>query len=121
MKEEWLKTTSGVNMSRLIYGTAWKKNRIADLVVKAITAGFRGIDTACQPKHYSEPLAGEALQRLQDKGYKRENLFVQTKFTPLKGQDPNNIPYDEHATLEIQVVQSFQVSKKTFVPTMWIL
>ena len=70
----------------------------AELVVKAVEAGFRGIDTACQPKHYSEPLVGKALEHLQDKGYKRENLFVQTKFTPLKGQDPNNIPYDEHAT-----------------------
>ena len=110
--EEWLKSISGVNMPRLIYGTAWKKKRTAELVVKAVEAGFRGIDTACQPKHYSEPLVGKALQHLQDKGYKRENLFVQTKFTPLKGQDPNNIPYDEHATSGIQVAQSFEVSQK---------
>jgi len=27
-------------------------------------AGFRGIDTACQPKHYQEDLVGKALQRL---------------------------------------------------------
>jgi hypothetical protein len=40
-------------MPKIIYGTAWKKDRTADLVVKAITLGFRGIDTACQPKHYN--------------------------------------------------------------------
>ena len=110
--EEWLITNSGVNMPRLIYGTAWKKKRTTELVVKAVEAGFRGIDTACQPKHYSESLVGKALQDLQYKGYKRENLFVQTKFTPLKGQDPNNIPYDKHATPRIQVAQSFEVSQK---------
>lgn len=27
-------------------------------------AGFRGIDTACQPKHYQEDLVGAALARL---------------------------------------------------------
>ena len=48
-------------MPRLIYGTAWKKERTTDLVVQAILAGFRGIDTACQPKHYSEALVGDAL------------------------------------------------------------
>ena len=110
--EEWLTTNSGVNMPRFIYGTAWKKKRTAELIVKAVEAGFRGIDTACQPKHYSESLVGKALQDLQDKGYKRETLFVQTKFTPLNGQDPNNIPYDEHATPRIQVAQSFEVSQK---------
>lgn len=47
-------TNSGVHMPRLIYGTAWKKERTTDLVVKAVLAGFRGIDTACQPKHYQE-------------------------------------------------------------------
>jgi len=52
-------------MPRLIYGTAWKKERTKDLVVKAVLAGFRGVDTACQPKHYREELVGEALQELQ--------------------------------------------------------
>ena len=42
----------GVKMPKLIYGTAWKKERTADLVEKAVKLGFRGIDTACQPKHY---------------------------------------------------------------------
>ena len=59
--KKWITTTAGLKMPRIIYGTAWKKERTADLVVKAIQAGFRGIDTACQPKHYNEPLIGAAL------------------------------------------------------------
>ena len=31
---------------------------------KAINAGFRGVDTACQPKHYSEALVGRALSEI---------------------------------------------------------
>jgi diketogulonate reductase-like aldo/keto reductase len=41
---------------KIIYGTAWKKERTKDLVYRAIASGFRAIDTACQPKHYSERL-----------------------------------------------------------------
>jgi diketogulonate reductase-like aldo/keto reductase len=44
--QKWLTTSAGVKMPWIIYGTAWKKDRTADLVVKAIQAGFRGIDTA---------------------------------------------------------------------------
>ena len=46
----------------LIYGTAWKKDATASLVDLAIRAGFRRIDTACQPKHYNEAAVGEGLQ-----------------------------------------------------------
>lgn len=49
-----LTTSSGVKMPRILYGTAWKKEKTSDLVVRAVLAGFRGIDTACQPKHYRE-------------------------------------------------------------------
>ena len=45
-------TNAGIQMPRLIYGTAWKKEATTKLVVQAILNGFRGIDTACQPKHY---------------------------------------------------------------------
>src|SRR4051794_9546373 len=31
-------------MPAMLYGTAWKKERTADLVYEAIKAGFRGID-----------------------------------------------------------------------------
>lgn len=110
--QEWSYTSAGVRMPRLIYGTAWKKESTADLVVKAILAGFRGIDTACQPKHYEEPLVGVALQRLGEQGIKRDNLFLQTKFTPIAGQDPKRVPYDKNAPVEQQLAQSFATSKK---------
>jgi diketogulonate reductase-like aldo/keto reductase len=99
-------------MPRIIYGTAWKKDRTADLVVKAVQAGFRGIDTACQPKHYNEALVGEAFMRLKNQGIEREALFLQTKFTPLSGQDPRQVPYDKNSPVELQVAQSFETSKK---------
>ena len=110
--QRWLTTSAGVKMPRIIYGTAWKKDRTADLVEKAIQAGFRGIDTACQPKHYNEPLVGAALQRIKEHGIEREALFLQTKFTPLSGQDPRQVPYDENSPIELQVSQSFEASIK---------
>ena len=110
--QNWLITSAGVKMPRIIYGTAWKKDRTGDLVVKAIQTGFRGIDTACQPKHYNEALVGTALQRLKSHGIEREELFLQTKITPLSGQDPRQMPYDMNAPVEFQVAQSFEASKK---------
>ena len=103
-------TNEKVSMPYLIYGTAWKKERTADLVEMAVMSGFRGIDTACQPKHYEEPLVGEALKRVASHGIAREELFVQTKFTPLAGQDPHKIPYDPSQSLPIQVKQSSEAS-----------
>ena len=38
--QEWLTTDSGLEMPCLIDGTAWKKERTAELVVKAIQEGF---------------------------------------------------------------------------------
>ena len=103
---------SSIAMPRLLYGTAWKKEKTADLVTTAVKYGFRGIDTACQPKHYNEAGVGEAIQRLTSEGITRTDLYIQTKFTPLNGQDPLNIPYDRKAPLSEQVAQSFEVSKK---------
>lgn len=81
-----------------------KKDRTTDLVIQAVNAGFRGIDTACQPKvgpsasllffpmseegkttetvvqHYREDLVGKAISVLTSTGFvKREELFIQTK------------------------------------------
>ncbi len=103
---------SGAVMPAIIYGTAWKEQRTEDLVVAAVLAGFRGIDTACQPKHYQEPLVGTALQRLATRGIERRSLFLQTKFTPLSGHDPSRIPYDSNAPLPTQVAQSFETSQQ---------
>jgi len=105
-------TNQNVQMPALIYGTAWKQERTADLVEMAVLSGFRGIDTACQPKHYHEVGVGEALQRLKTQGIGRDELFLQTKFTPLAGQDPQRIPYDPSQTLAVQVAQSFEASQR---------
>jgi len=94
----------------LVYGTAWKKEATAELVVEAVRRGFRGVDTACQPKHYREDLVGEALARLAAEGIPREQLWLQTKFTPLRGQDPQSVPYDAGAPLARQVEQSIRRS-----------
>ena len=100
----------GVAMPRLIYGTAWKKERTAALVELALRQGFRGVDTACQPKHYNEEGVGEGLAAAFGAGLARSETYVQTKFTPFAGQDPNDVPYDPKASLSRQVLQSFQAS-----------
>jgi len=92
-----------------IYGTAWKKETTARLVETAVNAGFTAIDTANQPKHYQEPLVGEALRALADAGVARDSLFLQTKFTPIGGQD-QRVPYDPRAPIQEQVRQSFESS-----------
>lgn len=94
-----------------IYGTAWKKDATTELVRMAVTAGFSAIDTANQPRHYSEPLVGEALAKLAVDGRNRDSLFIQTKFTPLNGQDHRR-PYDAQSDLRTQVAQSFESSLK---------
>lgn len=99
-----------MNMPPIIYGTAWKKERTAEWVAQAWRTGFRGFDTACQPKHYEEPLVGQALLALRQQGVGREDFYLQTKFTPLSGQDPQRLPYDPDAPLEQQVAQSFACS-----------
>ena len=102
-------TDNNDKVPSFIYGTAWKEDATAELVNMAVSTGFCGIDTANQPKHYQEPLVGEALLKLASEGIERETLFVQTKFTPVDGQD-NRIPYDPSADLTTQVKQSFESS-----------
>lgn len=101
----------GVVMPRIIYGTAWKKDGTAGLVEQALALGFRGIDTACQPKHYNEPGVGAGIAAAMKGGIRREDLYLQTKFTPLAGQDPERVPYDPRASLGEQVAQSFKQSQ----------
>jgi diketogulonate reductase-like aldo/keto reductase len=97
-------------MPKLIYGTAWKKSDTEHLVATAIGQGFRGIDTACQPKHYDEAGVGAGVAACLDSELTRADLYLQTKFTPLSGQDPKRIPYDPRAPIAQQVAQSFDVS-----------
>ncbi|KII92609.1 hypothetical protein PLICRDRAFT_37384 [Plicaturopsis crispa FD-325 SS-3] len=98
--------------AKIIYGTAWKAERTTQLVVQAVLQGFRAIDTAGQRKHYREDLVGEALQIVRDKhNIKREDLFLQTKFTPLSGQDLSGpLPYDPSSSISDSIRTSFATS-----------
>ena len=98
-----------VPIPSFMYGTAWKKDATTHLVQLAVASGFRAIDTANQLIHYQEALVGEALQALAKQGITRDTLFLQTKFTPLNGQD-HRTPYDASADLTSQVRQSFDSS-----------
>ena len=101
-----------MKIPNMIYGTAWKKENTTDLVFKALKQGFRGVDTACQPKHYREDLVGLGLLKAYESGIKRQDLFIQTKFTPIDGQEQSNMPYLASDEIEVQVEKSFETSKK---------
>lgn len=104
--------TSNIRVPSLIYGTAWKKAATERLVSLAIENGFRGIDTACQPKHYEEAGVGAGVAASLKQGLTRADLYLQTKFTPLSGQDPDRIPYDPKAALADQVAESIAASQR---------
>ena len=93
-----------------LYGTAWKEERTAALVELALRAGFRGIDTANQRRHYFEAGVGQGLAAAYRAGVvARGDLFLQTKFTYQPGQD-RRLPYDPAASLSVQVAQSLASS-----------
>ncbi len=102
-------TYNRVPIPSFMYGTAWKQDSTAHLVKLAVSAGFRAIDTANQIIHYNEAQVGDALRSLAAKGVTRDKLFLQTKFTPVNGQD-HRTPYDASADLTTQVAQSFDSS-----------
>jgi diketogulonate reductase-like aldo/keto reductase len=114
--DDSLTSAAGVRMPRILYGTAWKKEDTESLVRTAIHQGFRGFDTACQPRHYHEAGVGAAVaaslsgSEASHGKLARADLYLQTKFTPLAGQDPARIPYDPKARLGEQVRQSHAVS-----------
>lgn len=104
-----LTTYNHVVIPSFMYGTAWKKEATTGLVLQAVEAGFTAIDTANQLIHYDEARVGEALVQLAKQGVPREKLFLQTKFTPVNGQD-HRLPYDARGSVTTQVQQSFASS-----------
>ena len=90
----------------LLYGTAWKEERTAALTELALRNGFRGIDTANQRRHYDEAGVGKGIAAaIRDGVVRRNELFLQTKFTYQGGQD-HRLPYDPAARPAVQVAQS---------------
>ena len=103
-------SSAGIRVPAILYGTAWKKDDSARLVALALQAGFRGLDTACQPKHYNEAGVGAGVAASLNPALARSDLYLQTKFTSVSGQDPARIPYDPKASLGAQLGQSIAVS-----------
>jgi diketogulonate reductase-like aldo/keto reductase len=95
-----------VEVPSFFYGTAWKEDRTEELTKLALASGFRAIDTANQRRHYVEAGVGAAVAA---SGLRREDLFLQTKFTYARGQD-HRLPYDVAADPATQVAQSFASS-----------
>ena len=60
----------------MLYGTAFKEEKTAELTQMAITHGFTGLDTANYPTAYNEPMAGDAIAASLQSGIRRSALFV---------------------------------------------
>jgi diketogulonate reductase-like aldo/keto reductase len=100
----------GIRVPRFLYGTAWKEQETGRLTGLALRAGFRGVDTANQRRHYDEASVGRAVaEAIADGVVTRGDLFLQTKFTFGDGQD-HRLPYDPRAPIATQVEQSFASS-----------
>ena len=74
------------------------------------------------PSVETDPITGEVkvaqvgLRRIESSliqgGYKREDIWIQTKFTSLDGQDPKRIPYDKFKAAPEQARESIEVSRR---------
>jgi len=97
----------GVSVPAFMYGTAWKEAKTEELTRLALQAGFRAVDTANQRRHYVEAGVGSAVAAaVGARELRREEVFLQTKFTYAAGQD-HRLPYDPRAEFVTQVEQSF--------------
>lgn len=104
---ERILSIDGFPVPRFLYGTAWKEDETQRLTELGLSQGFRGIDTANQRRHYYEAGVGQAVRAALASGLvKRDELFLQTKFTFQRGQD-HRLPYDPKAPVSLQVEQSF--------------
>jgi diketogulonate reductase-like aldo/keto reductase len=103
-------TAEGMQIPKILYGTAWKEDSTQRLVELALEQGIRGIDTANQRRHYHEAGVGDAIAAVIERRlFSRDDLFLQTKFTFQRGQD-HRLPYDPKAPIATQVEQSFASS-----------
>ncbi|CAG7555137.1 unnamed protein product [Fusarium equiseti] len=100
----------GQNVPLLLYGTAWKEGQTSKLTEKALEHGFKGLDTANYPTAYNEPLTGDGLAAALKSGVCREEIFIQSKFTPVWAHDKHKIPFDAGQSIEGQIKESIQQS-----------
>jgi hypothetical protein len=61
MGPEAIRVSGGGQVPPIVYGTAWKHHLTYTHTLEALRAGYRGIDTAAQAKHYNEGAVGAAL------------------------------------------------------------
>jgi len=106
----------------IMYGTAWKGPHAEQNVLDAFNIGYRAFDSAnVYPASYNETAMGVSLERLRTSGVPREEMLIQTKFTPGVAKmpaakcpsgpwDPTTCMYDKNANLATQVEQSAQTS-----------
>ncbi|CAD6443545.1 0be1120a-1128-4cd7-92a9-410d3a76811c [Sclerotinia trifoliorum] len=89
-------TASQITVPRIIYSTSWHKEKTADLVYQALSAGYRGIETGAEPLRYDEKAAGEGIRKAIDEGrVERKELYIQTTFAPPEGQNLHSLPVSE--------------------------
>lgn len=76
--EPW-REVNGTRIPAMLYGTAYKRHSTADLVERALRAGFLGVDTAtAEGKRYNDSGVGEALVRVFS-ATPRSEYYVQLK------------------------------------------
>ncbi|EDN96934.1 hypothetical protein SS1G_01862 [Sclerotinia sclerotiorum 1980 UF-70] len=89
-------TASQITVPRIIYSTSWHKEKTADLVYQAIRAGYRGVETGAEPLRYDEKAVGEGIRRaIEERMVERKELYIQTTFAPLQGQNLHLLPVSE--------------------------
>ena len=93
----------GGTMPALVYGTAWKEDRTADLVVLALEAGYAGVDTATAKKHYDEAGVGAGVR-----GHPK--VWLQSKFTYARGHEAGSEPWPADADAGARVAASLEAS-----------
>jgi len=106
----------------IMYGGAWKGPHAEQNILDAVALGYRAFDTAnVYAASYNETAMGVALERAVAAGLRRDELFIQTKFTPGVAKspasgcvdgpwDPSVCMFDKNADLATQVKQSAQTS-----------
>ncbi|KAI5865378.1 Aldo/keto reductase [Durotheca rogersii] len=105
-----LKLSSGRVHPYLVYGTGSKHGDTSRLTTLALKNGFRAVDTANYPTAYDEALVGDAVQGALKSGLARDDLLIQTKFTPSWAHAEGKLSYEVCQPLEAQVHESIEKS-----------